>query len=236
MRTRKMPPEREDRRLDHFFRKHIGRLILSSLIILVPAAAGLFLWNRLPAQMPIHWNASGAANRYAPKGAAVIGIPALLLLVHWVCLLIIRSDRRSRSQSEQILNVIFWLMPAVSLLAGGLLYSSALGFSVDSNRMMVAVLGLLFLVIGSFLPKTTPNSSIGIRLRWTENDGEAWHLTHRLEGIVWPAGGIVMILTAFLPEGFYGPVLFADLVLMAAVPTLYSRHLSRKKMRGPDGS
>ena len=38
---------------------HKGKLILSSLLVLLPLAAGLLLWNRLPEQLPMHWNAAG---------------------------------------------------------------------------------------------------------------------------------------------------------------------------------
>ena len=37
-------------------------LIVSTLLALLPIAAGLLLWNRLPGQLATHWGMSGAAR------------------------------------------------------------------------------------------------------------------------------------------------------------------------------
>ncbi|WP_417337659.1 DUF1648 domain-containing protein, partial [Evtepia gabavorous] len=40
-------------------------LILSLLVILLPMGLGLFLWNQLPDQVPIHFGLNGQADNYA---------------------------------------------------------------------------------------------------------------------------------------------------------------------------
>ena len=34
-------------------KEHKGKLVLTSLLVLLPLVAGLLLWNRLPAQLPM---------------------------------------------------------------------------------------------------------------------------------------------------------------------------------------
>lgn len=43
-------------------------LILSLLVILLPMGLGLFLWNQLPDQVPIHFGLNGQADNYAGQG------------------------------------------------------------------------------------------------------------------------------------------------------------------------
>lgn len=49
-------------------------LIVSTLLALLPIAAGLLLWNRLPGQLATHWGMHGA-DRWSGKAAAVFSSP-----------------------------------------------------------------------------------------------------------------------------------------------------------------
>ena len=54
-----------------------GKVILSSLLILLPILAGLCFWNNLPAQVPIHWNVQGEVDDYASRAVLVFVMPAV---------------------------------------------------------------------------------------------------------------------------------------------------------------
>ena len=60
-------------------------LIVSTLLALLPIAAGLLLWNRLPGQLATHWGMHGA-DRWSGKAAAVFLQPLLLLAAHYLVL------------------------------------------------------------------------------------------------------------------------------------------------------
>lgn len=63
-------------------------LIVSTLLALLPIAAGLLLWNRLPGQLATHWGMSGA-DRWSGKAAAVFLRPLLLLAAHYLVLFLV---------------------------------------------------------------------------------------------------------------------------------------------------
>ena len=52
----------------------------------------------------------------------------------------------------------------------------------DSENLFMAVIyfgtGLLFMIIGNYLPKVKQNNTIGIRVVWTLQDEENWSATH----------------------------------------------------------
>lgn len=153
---------------------HKGQLILSSLVTLLPALAG--------------W-------RLAWEGAA-------MLAAHWLVLLITFSDRRNReNQSRKAVRLIFWIMPAVSLLTGGvtaLLQRGVQSASTLSTAMAMGF-GLLFIVLGNYMPKFRQNSFMGIRVKWTLESEANWNATHRMGGKVWVAGGFACLAGAMLP-------------------------------------
>ncbi|MBQ5760469.1 MAG: DUF1648 domain-containing protein, partial [Clostridia bacterium] len=57
------------------FTHHKKKLILSSLLILLPILFGLLLWNDLPAVMTTHWGADGVADGFTGKAFAVFVPP-----------------------------------------------------------------------------------------------------------------------------------------------------------------
>lgn len=86
-------------------------LIVSTLLALLPIAAGLLLWNRLPGQLATHWGMSGA-DRWSGKAAAVFLRPLLLLAAHYLVLFLVFRDAKNRNQSKKVVGLLFWMIPA----------------------------------------------------------------------------------------------------------------------------
>ncbi|MBQ9941763.1 MAG: DUF1648 domain-containing protein, partial [Christensenellaceae bacterium] len=84
-------------------RKNLKILIITSVIILLPILAGLILWNQLPGEVPIHWNASGEVDGWASKPVAVFVMPAILLVFQWLCTLVTGADPKKANHSVKIL-------------------------------------------------------------------------------------------------------------------------------------
>lgn len=207
-------------------KKHLKILILTSLVILLPVAAGLILWNRLPDQMPTHWDINGQVDGWSGKPFAVIGLPLILLSAQWVCALAtFYADPKKDNHSDKILQLVLWIMPTMSILLHSLTYAAALGQEVNMNLFMPIFMGLLFTVIGNYLPKCKQNYTIGIKIPWTLNSEENWNKTHRFAGILWVAGGLAIMVT-----GFFGGVwvFFPIVLLMTIAPMIYSYRLYTK--------
>lgn len=210
-------------------KNHKGKLVLSSVIILLPVAVGLLLWNRLPETVPTHWGFDGAPDDWSSRGVAVFVMPLFLLALHWLCLWVTSKDQKNKSQSSKIFNLILWLVPALSLFSCGNIYAAALGREFQINALMPAFLGLLFVIVGNYLPKTVQNRTIGIKIKWTLEDEENWNATHRLAGKIWTAGGLLLLLCAFLPGTVLPWVMPMVLGIMVVIPIVYSWWFHRKQ-------
>lgn len=206
-------------------KKNLKTLIITSIVLLLPILAGLLLWNRLPEQMPTHWNAAGEVDGWSSKPFAVLGLPLILLAAQWLCVLATTTDPKRQNHSEKIYHLVFWIMPVLSIVLHAVTYLTVLGVGVRMEMVMPIFMGLLFVIIGNYLPKCKQSYTIGIKIPWTLNNEENWNKTHRLAGWVWVIGGIAIMLTGFF-GGFVA--FFVITLVMVLVPAIYSYLLHRK--------
>ena len=206
-------------------KKNWKMLLVTSLAILLPILAGVILWNRLPEQLPIHWNTEGEIDGYRSKAFAVIGFPLILLAFHWFTVLVTLADPKRQNHSEKILHLVFWIVPILSVVLSALMYSASMGKEIRVEIFVSVSLGLLFVAIGNYLPKCRQNYTVGLKLPWTLHSEENWNRTHRFAGWLWVGGGFLMIVT-----GFFGMIWLTMAVplVMGLVPVVYSYLLHRK--------
>lgn len=205
------------------------KLILTSIIIILPILVGLILWNKLPDKLPTRWNAEGVVIGWSSKAFAVFGLPGFLFAVHWVCVLASSADPKKQNIEGKVLNIVFWICPIISVLGAILIYGTALGMEFKVDKIMLALMGIMFIVIGNYLPKCKQSYTVGIKLPWTLSDEENWNRTHRLGGKLWVASGFIMILCMFLPTIAMSVVLIIILFSAIIVPTVYSYRLYKRK-------
>lgn len=204
-------------------------LFRTSVVTLLPILLGLMLWNRLPAEIPTHWSMGTQPDGWSGKPFAVFGLPCLMLLFHWVMIGATFLDKENVAQHEKIMKVILAIFPVLSNVMMFILYCAALGLEVHMTRVMMPLMGLLFLAMGNYMPKCRQNSTIGIKIKWTLYNEENWNKTHRFGGKIFMLAGLGFVVLTFA-EGNW---LVWPLVLMtatAALPMVYSYLLYRRQV------
>ena len=206
--------------------KNNKTLIWTSLVCLIPLVAGAVLYSRLPETVATHWDMNGAANGWSSRAFAAFGLPCILLAVNLFVPFALRTDPKRQNMSPALVSVAQWTVPVISLLGSGLTLARALDYEVRVERILPALIGVLFIVIGNYLPKTKQSYTMGIKLPWTLASEENWNRTHRLAGFVWVIGGAYFIAMTFFRwtlAGFLIPV-----ALLGLIPTGYSYILYRR--------
>ena len=116
-------------------------------------------------------------------------------------------------------TLMLWICPFISWLCAGM----TIGYALESVRNIGAVvcvfLGILFMVIGNYLPKCLPSYTVGIKLPWTLHDEGNWRYTHRIGGFCFTLAGLIVLVSAFFGI-MWLPL--AALALAAIVPTVAS--------------
>lgn len=205
-------------------------LIWTSLLTLLPIPVGLLLWDRFPEVMTIHWGITGQADGYGSPFFAVFAMPVMLLLTHWLCIFFTTMDKRNRDRNQKIQSIVLWTIPVIGNLSCLGMYALALGWEFSPVAWTMIPMGLLFAVIGNYMPKTKMNYTIGIKVPWTYSSEENWRATHRFAGKIWVIGGLLLIPACFLPNGWAVTVMIVNLSVLAIVPIVYSWRFYKKEL------
>lgn len=194
-------------------------ILLTSLLILIPMIVGLVLWNKLPEEIPVHFNSAGEPDNWESKTFAVFFIPLFLLAVHLLMGFITLADPKKQNISDKVFLLMLYICPAADIFGSIVMYTEALNLPVSVNMIGNLFLGIVFLAVGNYMPKTRQNYTIGIKVPWALNDEENWNKTHHFAGIVWIICGVVLIINAFLDIIWIVP---ASIAVAALLPTAYS--------------
>ena len=203
-------------------------LIITSIVTILPVLIGIICWNRLPDVMATHFGFNNEANGFSSNAFAVFGLPLILLAVLWVGAFVTAHDPKRQNISPKMFSLMLWIAPVISLVAAATIYPVNLGYELDIAFFSELLLGLMFIIIGNYLPKARQNYTIGIKIPWTLANEENWNRTHRLAGYLWMICGILMILislTRFIPAEW----LVGIFLIMVLVPCIYSFWLHAKK-------
>ncbi len=198
-------------------------------IYTLSVAATAFIYGHLPSRIPIHWNIRGEVDNWGPRPMIFIlaALPILLELLFWALPHIDpRRDaykRHARAYAALRITIGMFLM-AIHWVT--VLYS--LGTPISISLVVPMGVGILFMVIGNFMPLLKPNWFVGIRLPWTLASDEVWRATHRLGGWLFTGLGLATLVAAIMSPAAAFAVLIAGIVLLLGVTTVYSYVLYRR--------
>ena len=206
----------------NYFKKNKWMIIISALITLIPIIAGVILWDKLPDMVPSHWGVNGEVDGYLAKPMFVFGMPLIMVALILVGSIATATDPKNANHGKKSLVLVYAIVPALSIILSTFTYCSALGVDVPMLNLGVAVVGIVLIFVGNYLPKCKPNYTIGIRIMWTLNSDKNWVATHRFAGKVWFVGGVIVAISALLPTGILPWVAFAVFAITALAPVIYS--------------
>jgi uncharacterized membrane protein len=211
--------------------KFLKESILWAFIVL-PYVYLVTIWNKLPIQVPTHFNLEGNVNAWSGKTTLLFLPGALGLGIYFLMLIIPVLDPKKKIQQmgDKYYTFRFILTIFFSLLATYMLYISNSG-SLKNPNMLITLIGALFAVLGNYFQTVRPNYFIGIRTPWTLENEQIWKETHRLGGRLWMAGGVLIAIVSFiLRNNLVLAITFgAILSVMVIVPVVYSYTEFRKE-------
>ena len=208
-------------------KRNKGTIVLTTIMTALPVLLGLALWSRLPETIATHFDANGVPNGWSSRTFTVFGLPAFLVAAHLLCAFGTMMDPKRKNIQDKMYKLVLWICPVVSILVCTCVYLYALGVDVDMARIAGLMVGVMFIIVGNYLPKCRQSYTMGIKLPWTLNDEENWNATHRFGGWLWMAGGVIFLLLTFL-NAMNTLWTLGMILLMVGLPTAYSYLYYRK--------
>ncbi|NKE07001.1 SdpI family protein [Mesobacillus selenatarsenatis] len=208
-------------------KKHLLPLTMIGLLVV----AWIIVWPKLPEQIPIHWNVNGEANGFASKLNAMFSTLGIMVILYISMAFLPKVDPRKTNYKyftksyHIILNAILGVLFVINIL----MLANAMGYDVPMGSIGPLVVGIIFMILGNYMPQVRSNFFIGIRTPWTLSSDEVWKKTHRAASKIFFFGGLAMILATFAPVHLKQAILFSVVALTVVAPYIYSYVLFKRK-------
>lgn len=208
--------------------------VLVSQLIIVAAmlAAGLFLYDSLPDQLPSHWNIAGEVDAYVSKDLGIYLFPGITLAI--ALLFPILSSIDPRKKKYKAFQRPWHILQMAFVVFFAYMYFVTLYLTfhpeVSIVQFIFAGIGVLFIVIGNYLGKVRQNYFVGIKTPWTLDNEEVWNKTQRMGGWAFLFAGLIILINAFVQWQLVGSMVVA-IVIAAVWPIVYS-YILYKRLKG----
>ena len=207
-------------------KKRLSKLtIITTLLTLLPMILGAALYDKLPDTVVTHWGFNNQPDGWSPKWLACFGIPFFMAAMNLIIGIAAESDSKLNGTSKVVVNISRWIVPVLSIILVPMMLFYELGYNMDVEKIVCTILGVLFVVLGNYLPKCRQNYYVGIKMPWTLKSEENWDKTHRFGGFVWMICGVLMLISAWAGISWMTVVV---LFAMIIIPTVYSYILHRR--------
>lgn len=208
-------------------KNHKSLMIITTIVCLLPMILSAVLYKQLPDQIAIHWDGNGNPNNFAPKALGAFGLPALLAVVNLFTHFTLNNDPKKANSSAVLKLISKWAIPLLSVILVPITLFIAIGYNISIPIIVSSIVGILFIAVGNYLPKSKQNYTVGIKLPWTLSSERNWNKTHRLAGYLYILGGILMLVAGFLNTGFLY-MTFVIIIITSGIPFIYSYLLYKK--------
>ena len=129
---------------------------LAASLVALAALAGVALWPQLPAEVAIHFSATGTPDSYVPKAIGVALLPALMLVTLFVLKVALAADPPEHPRTGPV--VVLSTTAFLGVLHVLVLAWNA-GYEVPLGGLLVGALLLGALLVGYTLWRKGPSSS-----------------------------------------------------------------------------
>ncbi len=203
-------------------RRPDGRWDAAALALLAGTSAlTALLYERLPAQVPVHFDLFGRADGYAHRSMGAWLLPAVTLLV-WAFVRfgarLVPHGARERMEASPMALVGFLTTALMSAMQCIILWA-ALHPTDSMGRPLALSLGAYWLVLALVMPRVRRNPFVGVRTAWTLASDENWARTHRFSSFAFALGGLVAVLAALAQAPAFAIV---AILVSAFAPLVFS--------------
>ena len=124
-------------------------LFLGVAICLLPILIGVYYYDVLPEQIAIHFNFNGEPDNFVSKIRAIIDVPIFLAIVQIIISLVVDFDKTPKKGAL----IIKGITPLISVLVQGGIVAYALDNNFNVSQLVVFIFGIVFIILGNYLPK-----------------------------------------------------------------------------------
>lgn len=147
-------------------------------------------------EIPLQWDINWEVSKWAPKESVFV-LSAIPVLLYVVMTLKAASKAGSNEKAGKITTIaITYLLIFLQWIS----IATALEVTMNIKRMIPIVLGIVFMIVGNFMPTLKRNLYIGFRTPWSVRNDISWKKTNRFGGYLMSIIGFLMVIYGIIQE------------------------------------
>lgn len=147
-------------------------LITTTAVCLLPIICGLIFYNKLPENIAIHWGIDNNPNGYFAKPAFVFGMPIMMVALQIFCCIVSDLSDKNSESNKKAVTVYKWIIPILTIVLYIVTIAVALGCNLDIRKIVMIILGILFIISGNYMPKVRSDYYMNSKIFWVKNKDE----------------------------------------------------------------
>lgn len=212
-------------------KKNLSNIILLGIMALSIIGTAI-LYDKLPAQVPSHWNIHGEVDDYQSR--VFVYFTALLpILLYGLMRFLPKIDpkRESYEKHKKAYDVFILVLTIFLVSVHWMTLSYALGNEINVGSFMNLGMGIMFMVLGNYMSQIRHNYLFGIKTPWTLASESVWKKTHRAGGYVFFIIGLLFILSGFVDSELSYYLVIGSVIASTLGLTIYSYFLYKREKR-----
>jgi uncharacterized membrane protein len=133
------------------------------------------------------------------------------------------KEKAEMLSNIKVMNITVWIMSVLFFVMNIItLYTSYSQLYPDMNlpefdviQAVSIIMGIVFIVMGNYMPKTRRNSTIGFRFPWTLYNDTTWSKSNKFASYVMVVAGVVSIIGAFFIKGITATIVMLGSILIS---------------------
>ena len=188
-------------------------LLFGFLLCLLPILVGFYYYDLLPDKIATHFNVHNQPDDFVSKTWGIIGIP-LGMGVLFVILSAILDIKEGAKKGVTMIKVT---IPILSIVVqGGVIYY-ALDNNFDVGKLTLFTVGIIFMVLGNYLPKKEYWGKYNFNLCGLEKGLDEQKFI-RIYSRFMVASGVLIFLSAFFDNRLGISIVIIFAILSAILP------------------
>lgn len=186
-------------------------LIITSLLCLAPIVMGLAYYDVLPESIAIHFDINNNPNNFWSKNAFVFGMPLMMLVIQIFASVVVDLKDTRKDANRKITMISKLMIPIITTILYGVTISYALGNMLDIRKIAMWIVGVMFIIVGNYTPKTKGNTFVkGFRV----DDEVLQNKLNKIVGYMFVINGLLGIISTFFKPIFSVIVIFLIILEM----------------------
>jgi uncharacterized membrane protein len=227
------------------------QLAWMAAVLFIEMLATTWVVMRLPDRVPMHWNLAGEVDRYgSPWEFELFGPPMTLLVVGLVAgLPLIPTIGKALARSGPMYGRIgLAIVTGIAVIHLTVVLPIARAYlpqrdgphgPVTADQIASPLLiagGILFMVLGNWMPKVRRNSVFGVRTTQTLASDAVWERTQRFSGRLFVLLGLTWVVLAVVcPLLVTVPACLVLTISYCAVSHIYAWRIARSGRSAVEG-